>query len=98
MVVERAFCDVLVDVFFDFLFFSFDFLGRTWVAGTRFGVDVVLCLMFPGVLLEVRSSAFARFFVSAFLVNHGGGASSFGCHGAELSLGGRVSCRVGGVA
>ncbi len=64
----------------------------------RFGVDVVLCLMFPGVLLEVRSSAFARFFVSAFLVNHGGGASSFGYHGVELSLGGGVSCRVGGVA
>ena len=68
MVVERAFCDVLVDVFFDFLFFSCDFLGRTWVAGTRFGVDVVLCLMFPGVLLEVRSSAFHQVFVSAFLV------------------------------
>jgi hypothetical protein len=27
VVVERAFCDVLVDVFFDFLFFSRDFLG-----------------------------------------------------------------------
>ena len=62
VVVERAFCDVLVDVFFDFLFFSRDFLGRTWVAGTRFGVDVVLCLMFPGVLLEVWSSAFRQVF------------------------------------
>jgi hypothetical protein len=38
VVVERAFCDVLVDVFFDFLFFSCDFLGRTLVAGARFGV------------------------------------------------------------
>ncbi len=27
VVMERAFCDVLVDVFFDFLFFSCDFLG-----------------------------------------------------------------------
>ncbi len=53
--------------------------------------SLVWCLKF-GVLL------FARFFVSAFLVNHGGGASSFGYHGAELSLGRGVSCRVGGVA
>ncbi len=33
VVVERAFLGVLVDVFFDFLFFSCDFLGCTWVAG-----------------------------------------------------------------
>ncbi len=66
VVVECAFCDVLVDVFFDFLFFSCDFLGRTWVAGTRFGVDVVLCLMFPGVLLEVRSSAFHQVLLVLF--------------------------------
>ncbi len=66
VVVERAFCDVLVDVFFDFCSFLMIFLGRAWVAGTRFGVDVVCvscslvwCLKF-GVLL------FARFFVSAF--------------------------------
>ena len=60
VVVERAFCDVLVDVFFDFLFFSRDFLGRTWVAGTRFGVDVVcvscslVCCLKFGVLLFTR--------------------------------------------
>ena len=33
VVVECAFCDVLVDVFLDFLFFSRDCFGRTWVAG-----------------------------------------------------------------
>ncbi len=44
MVVEGAFCDVLVGVFLRFLFFSRDFSGRTWVAGTRFGVEVVLHL------------------------------------------------------
>ncbi len=44
VVVERAFCDVLVDVFLQFLFFSCDFSGCMWVAGTRFGVEVVLCL------------------------------------------------------
>jgi hypothetical protein len=60
VVVERAFCDVLVDVFLRFLFFSRDFFGCTWVAGTRFGVDVVCvscslvwCLKF-GVLLFAR--------------------------------------------
>jgi hypothetical protein len=54
--------------------------------------------MFPGVVLEVRSSAFCQGFLLVLLVNHGGGASCFGYHGAELSLGGGVSCRVGGVA
>ncbi len=78
MVVEHAFCDVLVDVFLQFLFFSHDFSGRMWVAGTRFGVEVVLCLMFPGVVIEVWSSAFFRVFGSAFLSSHGGGVSRFG--------------------
>ena len=36
VVVEHAFCDVLVDVFFR------DFSWRTWVAGTRFGFEMVL--------------------------------------------------------
>ncbi len=44
VVVERAFCDVLVDVFLQFLFFSRDFSGRMWVAGNRFRVEVVSCL------------------------------------------------------
>ncbi len=40
MVVARAFCDVLVDVFLFFCSFLVISLG-TWVAGTRFGVEVV---------------------------------------------------------
>ncbi len=41
MVVARALCDVLVDVFLLFVFFSRGFSAHTWVAGTRFGVEVV---------------------------------------------------------
>ena len=46
MVVARAFCDILVDVFLQFLFFSCGFSVCTWVAGTRFGVEVV-CVYVP---------------------------------------------------
>jgi hypothetical protein len=46
--------------FFDFLFVSCDFFGRTWVACTRFGVDVVsvscslvvLCCMRGGTYVD----------------------------------------------
>ena len=55
--------------------------------------------MFPGVVVEVWSSAFLPgFLLVLFLANHGGGASRFGYHGAEFLLGGGVLCRVGGVA
>ncbi len=61
MVVAPAFCDILVDVFLQFLFFS----GRTWLLV----LDSELrwfALMFPGVVVEVWSSAFfARVSVSA---------------------------------
>ncbi len=67
VVVERAFCDVLVDVFLRFLFFSRDFFGRTSVVGNRFRVDVVCVLCSLVWCLKFGVLLFASFFVSAFL-------------------------------
>ncbi len=78
MVVERAFCDVLVDVFLQFLFFSHDFSGSMWVAGTRFGVEVVLRLCSLVWWLKFGVLLFSGFLLVLFLSSHGGGASRFG--------------------